>query len=96
MATLNLVKTDKGHYFLQGTGDPSRNADFSLYDWDGEGGDPFSMASGQTWEIVELPGIEDGIEYDVEDQDSFWEAQTQIIEAAELAGIEVPGYAKGE
>lgn len=56
MATLNLVKTDEGKYFLQGTGDASQNADFSLFDWDGEGGDPFQFGS-QKWEIVPLQGL---------------------------------------
>lgn len=96
MATLNLVKTEKGNYFLQGTGDASQNADFSLFDWDGEGGDPFDLAPNQSWEIVDLPGIENGVEYDEEDTDTFWNAQAEIIEAAEKAGIEVPAYAKGE
>lgn len=93
MATLNLVKTEKGDYLLQGTGDESRNADFSLFDWDGEGGDPFAFGS-QTWEVVELPGISDGVEYDADDNDTWWNAQAQIVEAAEAAGIEVPDYAK--
>jgi hypothetical protein len=92
MARLNLVKTDSGNYFLQGTGDRSRNADFSLYDWDGEGGDPFALASGETWEIVEGTPT---VEYDPDDSDSFWSAQMEIVEAAKRKGIEVPDYAEG-
>src|SRR3989304_4442833 len=34
-AILYLVKTDTGKFLLQGTGDPSQNADFSLFDLDG-------------------------------------------------------------
>lgn len=89
MATLNLVKTDDGKYFLQGAGDPTRNADFSLFDWDGEGGDPFQFGS-QKWEIVEEV---EGVEYDAEDVDSFWSAQALIIGRAIAAGIDVPDYA---
>ena len=75
MATLNLVKTDNNVLLLQGTGDPSQNAYFSLYDLDGEGGDPFSYA-GERWEIVHYVA---GVEYDPEDQDSFWLAREEII-----------------
>lgn len=91
MAKLNLVKTDSGNYFLQGRGDKSRNADFKLFDWDGEGGDPFALASGETWEIVEGTPT---IEYDADDSDSFWSAQAQIVKAAKRQGIEVPDYAE--
>ena len=91
MATLHLVKTDEGTYLLQGYGDPSRNADFSLFDVDGEGGDPFSLASGQEWSIVEeIPGVE----YDPEFTDTFWEAQQAILKSAKAAGIELPDYAE--
>jgi hypothetical protein len=90
MALLQLVQADTGTYFLQGTEDPSRNADFSLYDWDGEGGDPFTFGN-QKWSIVEgLPSVE----YDPDDQDSWWNAQMVIVAAAEAAGIAVPPYAK--
>lgn len=108
MAILNLVKTGRGDYYLQGTGDPSRNADFSIYDWDGEGGDPFQFVSGEKWEIVKLPGLSQivhtdegdsvvqyGVEYDADDTDSFWSAQAEIVKAAVSAGIDVPDYAKG-
>jgi hypothetical protein len=84
MATLHLVKTDAGAYFLQGTGDPSRNADFSLFDVDGEGGDPFGLASGSKWQIVD--GIV-GVDYDPNDTDTFWAAQQEILKAAKVAGI---------
>jgi hypothetical protein len=90
MATLYLVKTDDGQYLLQGTGHPSRNADFSLFDVDGEGGDPFAWGN-STWAIVETV---EGVEYDPEDTDSFWTAQAEIVEAAEEAGITLPDYAK--
>lgn len=90
MAKLNLVKTESGNYFLQGRGDCSRNADFKLFDWDGEGGDPFSMASGETWEIVDDTPT---VEYDPKDSDSFWTAQAEIVEAAKRKGIQVPDYA---
>lgn len=90
IAKLTLVKTDKSGYFLQGTGDPSRNADFSLYDLDGEGGDPFALGN-TTWEIVS--GIESA-EYDPEDTDTFWEALTVVLESAIAHGIEIPDYAR--
>lgn len=90
MATLYLVKTDDGQYLLQGSGDPSRNADFSLFDVDGEGGDPFAFGNCK-WTLVE--GLE-GVEYDPEDTDTFWNAQAEIVEAAEKAGIALPGYAR--
>lgn len=90
MAKLNLVKTDRGKYFLQGRGHHSRNADFSLFDWDGEGGDPFAMAPGEKWEIV--PGTP-SVSYDPKDSDSFWVAQAEIVKAAKHLGIEVPDYA---
>ena len=92
MATLFVVKTADDRYFLQGTDDPSRHADFSLYDWDGEGGDPFAFGA-LTWEIVDLPGLEEGVAYDADDPDSFWQAQAQLVAAAQAAGIAVPPYA---
>lgn len=89
MATLNLVKTSKGSYLVQGTDDPTRNADFSLYDLDGEGGDPFAFGN-QTWEIVE--GVESA-EYDPEDSDTFWSALETVLTSARAQGIELPEYA---
>jgi len=77
MSTLHLVITDNGVLLLQGTGDPSQNAHFSLYDLDGEGGDPFNYA-GESWEIVK--SIE-GVDYDPEDHDSFCQAREEIIKA---------------
>lgn len=94
MATLHLVQTDTGTYYLQGTGDPSRSADFSVYDWDGEGGDPFQLGK-QTWTIVPLPDLPDGVEYDPDDADTWWTAQQQIVAAAREAGIAVPDSADG-
>lgn len=91
MAKLNLVKTEAGRYFLQGRGDKSRNADFTLYDWDGEGGDPFALASGQRWKIVEGTPT---VEYDPANSDSWWSARAKIIKAAKRKGIEVPDYAE--
>lgn len=76
MATLNLVVTEKNDLLLQGRGDPSQNANFSLFGIDsGEGGDPFAFGAGN-WEIVE--GI-DSVEYDPEDEDSFWSAREEIL-----------------
>ena len=93
-ATLSLIKTDSGDYYLQGDGDHSRNTNFSIYALDGEGGDPFSFASGEKWAIVELPGIpKGGVKYDPDDQDSFWGAQAKVVKAARKAGIQVPDYA---
>jgi len=89
MATLYLVKTDEGHYLLQGTSDPSRNADFSLFDIDGEGGDPFAWGC-KEWEIVE--GIKSA-EYDPDDTDTFWYAQGEIIDDAIAKGVDLPPYA---
>jgi len=89
MATLHLVKTDSGNYLLQGTGDPSRNADFSLYALDGEGGDPFYFGN-QKWEIVE--GVESA-EYDTEGEfssDSFWNALEEVLTSAKAQGIDLP------
>lgn len=92
MARLNLVKTDDGQYFLQGTGDPCRTTDFKLFDWDGEGGDPFAVAPGRRWAIVDGTPT---VEYDPEDCDSWWNAQAEIVNAAKRLGIEVPSYAEG-
>jgi len=77
MATLRLCKFENGELVLQGDGDPSQNADFSLYDLDGEGGDPFAFGN-REWEIVEgVPGVE----YDPQDSDTFWAAVEQIEQA---------------
>ena len=73
---------------LQGTGDPSQNADFSLFDLDGEGGDPFAFGN-REWEIVAGVDLE---EYDPQDSDSFWTAQQAVIDSAREAGIELPDY----
>lgn len=78
MATLNLIITEKNDLLLQGTGDPSANADFSVFDLDGEGGDPFSVVCNDSFEIVEHVA---GIEYDPEDNDSFWSAREEIFKA---------------
>lgn len=91
MATLNLVKTDDGKLFLQGAGDPSRNADFSLFDLDGEGGDPFNLGS-REWSIVELPQIPNGVRYAVSDSDSFHDARIEILKAYLATGAYLPAY----
>ena len=75
MATLNLVVTEKNDLLLQGKGDRSQNADFSLFFIDGEGGDPHAL-SVQSWEIVEGT---DSVEYDPEDHNSFWAAREEIL-----------------
>ena len=75
MATLYLVITSRNVLLLQGLGDPSPNANFSLYDIEGEGGDPFIYA-GEYWEIVK--GVE-GVDYDPGDNDSFLHAREEII-----------------
>jgi len=87
-ATLSLVRDADGNLFLQGASDPSQNADFSLFDVDGEGGDPFAWGN-RTWEIVH--GVS-SCEYDPEDSDSFWTAQQSVIESARKAGVELPDY----
>ena len=79
-----------GNYFLQGEGDASRNADFSLFSVDGEGGDPFQFGN-QSWDLVSE--IE-GQEYDADDTDSFWTAQQEILKEAKEKGIELPDYAE--
>ena len=76
MAILNLVITEKNDLLFQGIGDPSRNADFSLTDLDGEGGDPFAIACGVSWELVTFL---EGVEYDPEDHDSWWSAREEIF-----------------
>lgn len=80
MARLHLVKTTDGEYLLQGIGDPSANADFSLYDLDGEGGDPFAYGN-QQWKIV--PGVES----DEYDEDEFWAARDVVLQSAVANGI---------
>lgn len=88
MATLTLVKsTDNGSLLLEST-EPSSNADFSLFDIDGEGGgSPFGMAT--EWEIVEE--IEPQ-QYDENDTDSFWDAQQEILKQCIEKGIPLPEY----
>lgn len=83
---MQLVKTDDGRFLLQGDGVPTANADFALYDLDGEGGDPFGVAPNQRWSIVDgVPGQE----YDPEDSDTFWGAVEDVVTAARDAGIPV-------
>lgn len=89
MATLNLVRDTEGNLFLQGTGDPSQNAGFSLFDVDGEGGDPFAWGN-REWTVV--PNVASA-EYDPEDSDTFWSAQQAVVESARAAGVELPDYA---
>lgn len=95
MATLHLVKTDSEtdpQYLLQGTGDRSQNADFSLYACDGEGGDPFSHGVG-SWEIVDGVASDD---YNPEDSDTFWAALDTVLKSAKTQGIRLPDYVDGE
>lgn len=92
MATLHLVRVVgehlRGRLLLQGTDDPSCNADFSLFDVDGEGGDPFRFGNLE-WEMV--PGVA-GVGYDPKDDDAFWVAQRRIAAMARAAGIALPDY----
>ncbi len=88
MAELNLVRTDTGDYLLQGTGDRSQNADFSLFDLDGEGGDPFALGCAE-WEIISEIAAR---EYDPADHDSFWTAQQAIVANARRLGMSLPDY----
>lgn len=92
VARLDLVLTNTGRYFLQAVYINGCNVDFEIFDWDGEGGGPHQfLGGGETWEIVEgLPAFG----YDPSDLDSFHDARVKLIEAAKLAGIEVPAYAE--
>lgn len=73
---------------MQGSGDASANATFSLFDVDGEGGDPYAYGNCE-WKIV---AAVESVEYDPEDSDDFWAAQQAIVDAAREAGIELPEY----
>lgn len=88
MATLNLVRFDNGNLGLQAIGQPSRNADFSLYDLDGEGGDPFAFG-GAEWTLV--AGVAPQ-EFYADESDTFWVAQQAILDACRAAGISLPDY----
>jgi hypothetical protein len=86
MAALSLVKNSKDELFLFST-QPSQNAEFSIYDVDGEGsGSPFDFGT-ETWldfnEVTEQ-------EYDADDEDSFWEAQQKIVKECQEKGIDLP------
>lgn len=88
MALLSLVKNSKGELFLRST-ESSQNAEFSIFDVDGEGsGSPFDFGS-ETWVAVE--GVTEQA-YNAEDQDSFWEAQQKIVKECQENGIELPDY----
>lgn len=77
MAILNLVRTDDGEFLLQGSGDPSAHAAFSLFYLDGEGsGNPHDFGCIE-WEVVSP-----GEEYDPDDSDTFWEARARVLAAA--------------
>lgn len=90
MATLTLVKSLDNDTLLLQSSEPSSNADFSLFDIDGEGGgSPFGMAN--EWEVVD--GIEPQ-EYDEDDTDSFWDAQQEILKQCVQKGIQLPEYAE--
>lgn len=90
MARMHFVTTDDGRHLLQGTGDHGPIADFSLFDLDGEGVDPFSLGNGRTWEIADdvLPQ-----DYDPDDQDDFFEAVIDVVGYARAKGYEIPEYA---
>lgn len=90
MAVLTLVKSiEDGSLLLEST-EPSSNADFSLFDIDGEGsGSPFGMAT--KWEAVEEIKPQ---EYDESDTDSFWDAQQRILKQCVEKGIQLPEYAE--
>lgn len=88
MATLILCRFDNGSLVLQGSGDKSHNADFSLFDVDGEGGDPFAFGN-RTWEQIEEV---DTSEYDQADTDTFWEALEVVLKSARKCGIELPSH----
>jgi hypothetical protein len=88
-AKLSLIKTEDGTLYLQGTGDPSQHADFSIFQLDGEGGDPFALGN-TTWEIV--PNVK-SFEYDPNDNDTFWSAHGQLIKSARKAKIKIPRWA---
>jgi len=88
MVILSLTKNKKGDLFLHST-EPSKNAEFSIFDLDGEGsGDPFDFGSDE-WVPVE--GIDER-EYDADDNDSFWEAQQGILKECQEKGISLPDY----
>jgi len=89
MALLSLVRDNAGSLFLHSTA-PSKNAGFSIFDLDGEGsGDPFGY-SNNTW--TEVQSVVEGIEYEEDDTDSFWQSRQVIIEACLAANIELPEY----
>ncbi len=90
MATLTLCRFDGGSLVLQGSGDKTRNAYFSLFEVDGEGGDPFAFGN-QTWTPIE--GVATA-EYDPQsDDDGFWHALQTVLESAREHGIELPEHA---
>ncbi len=88
MARLQLVKLSEGGLALQGTGDPSRRAEFSIYDLDGEGGDPFAYGARASWRVV--PEV-DSCEYDPNDDATFWAAHETVLQSARDAGIDLTG-----
>jgi hypothetical protein len=80
MATLSLIKTSNNAFLLQSS-EPSQNADFSIFDLDGEGGSPFGWGN-MEWEIVkDNDGNAISVEYDP-DANEFWESQQELLEKA--------------
>jgi hypothetical protein len=89
MAFLALCKFENGQLVLQGSEDGTRNTDFSLFDVDGEGGDPFAFGN-RNWEQIEEV---DTSEYDPTDTDTFWQALEVVLKSARKCGIELPEHA---
>jgi hypothetical protein len=84
MAILSLVRDSGGALMLHST-EPSKNAPFSVFDIDGGGsGDPFDYGS-NNW--TEVEGIQPQ-EYDPEDNDTFWNAQQEILKDISAQGVE--------
>lgn len=89
--TLTLVKkTDSEDYYLQSS-EPSQEADFSIYDIDGEGsGSPFDFGNMEWSPVFEVASVE--YESAPDDRDGFWEAQQTIVREAIAKGIPIPDY----
>jgi len=85
MAILSLVQSSNGWLALHSTA-PSKNADFSIFNLDGEGsGDPFGYGN-NTW--TEVQGVEE-VEYDEDDTDTFWQARQAIIKSMLATNIDL-------
>lgn len=91
MSVLSLVQDNSGNLVLH-SDEPYSNADFSIFDIDGEGsGSPFDWGSNQQWRSVESVS---GQEYDPDNPDSFWEAQQAILKECAEKGIDLPDHAE--